>query len=363
MPTTNPLGKQRAKVIGVEVCLPFEIERDGRKIRMTEADLAKSCGNLNPSFLPSTLALDAGDGHPRGGPAYGEVERYYMKGGAMCADIEGEADVVLEMRRGGRYPHRSMKFSRKEGVDGWYPEHICALGVMPPQIKGLAPIGAEQIIMLSESGTDETVTYFLLDGADRPEEATMAEKPQNTESVELAEYNKLKADFESLRAEYAQRDLELSEAKKTAERVEAMEIVLAEQRHRTILQDAKDAIGALDNGTNMTAPLKEALTLTLAASMEGVDEITLSEPGLEPRTLTLAEGIRLIAERLPKDSLRPGKGTLKVVSPKDGDEIQLSERQEALLESQGYVRGTDKWNQAVDRVKATTRELLTREAS
>ncbi len=361
MPVSNPLSKQRAKILGVEVCRPFEIERNGVKVRMTEADLAQSCKNLNANFLPSTLALDAGDGHPKGGPAYGEAERYFMKGGVMCADIEGEADVVAEMRRGGRYPHRSMKFSRKEGVDGWYPEHICALGVMPPQIKGLAPIGADQVVLLSEAGDEETLTFFLLDGADRSEEVSM---PTPTGTVELSEYNKLQAELNTLKQQNAEKDIKLAETTTALDGMKALEVAMAEVRHESITNKAEKIINGYDNGTNMTGPLKEVLTLCLGASMEGADEITLSEPGLEPRQVALADGIKLIAERLPKEGVpAPArKDGIKLV-PNGTDEIKLSERQATLMKAQGYKPGTEAWDKQAERVIQSTREIRLREAS
>lgn len=354
MPVANPLGKQRAKLMAVEVCRPFEIERNGKKIVMTRADLAQSCANYDPDFLLSTLAPD----HADSGPTPGFAEKYFMDGDRMMAQVEGDAEVVLEMRRGGNYPHRSLKFSRKEGKEGWYPEHIGLLGVKPPQIKGMKYVDASEIVMLSEAGDAETMTFFLLDGAASSEEDSMPTDKATPQTVELAEYEKVTLELAELRKERDDAKQEAATAKQQAvelaEKQKASEIVLFELRDQSYRDKAEKTIAALDNGQNMTGPTRELLTVMLAAATLGKDEILLSEPGCDPRKLTLAEGVVELAKLLPDHMERPANR--KVAESQHTDSIKLSEGQIVLMEAEGLRQGTEAWKKREEMILAETRK-------
>lgn len=346
------------KVLGVEIARPYKgKDANGNEVEVTAEDLTRTCEIYNREFEECVLVKT----HPKPGDdvdAEGAAERLYMDGDRLLADFEGEADAIYEMRQGGKRPRRSIKLSKKPGVEGWYAEHVALLGSRPAAIKGMAPVKTTQMIALSEWDSNSIELYLAEPEDNGPEEVKVATKTtalaaDPTDEMELSELKQQAAKAKQLEVELAEKD----------KRLAALEDVTAELSEGRNHDRAIREIDALDAG-RMTPAEKQVAVAMLSACYNGKNEIVLAaDDGTEnklPLAAAFKEYVKVAQEARPPLA-RDQK--IKLAENPLAGEITLSEQAEKMLEARGLRRGTPEWDEAVKLRVNATKQILQKEAA
>ena len=117
-------------------------DNNGRKVTITEADLAEAAAAYNPGLHEAPVVV----GHPAvDAPAYGWVGGLKAEGGSLLADFAQMDEGFATLVRDGRYKKVSASFytpdSPANPVPGkWSLRHVGFLGAHPPAVKGLRAV-------------------------------------------------------------------------------------------------------------------------------------------------------------------------------------------------------------------------------
>lgn len=114
----------------------------GRSITFAAADLQTIAASYDPVHHPAPVVV----GHPSiDAPAYGWVERLYVEGGILKAQLKETAASFVDMVKNGRFRKVSVSVFPKDATSNpkpgaFYLKHLGFLGAAAPAVPGLKPV-------------------------------------------------------------------------------------------------------------------------------------------------------------------------------------------------------------------------------
>lgn len=126
----------------------------GQTLTYSAADLEAIAAAYDPSVHEAPIVI----GHPKdNAPAFGWVERLFVEGGKLYAELTGVAEEFAEWVERGLYKKRSSSFYLPEfspTPGQMYLRHVGFLGAQPPAVKGLEPFAFAEADGFVEFGED-----------------------------------------------------------------------------------------------------------------------------------------------------------------------------------------------------------------